>query len=92
MKLFKFQLKFLKDSTNFGKYLAKRTSEFSSRGGSETLSVHVVWGLDLQDISSCHHTDVKCTGKTVWDDTFDINQPGAQQALLVSLVKTTKAH
>ncbi|KAK2158902.1 hypothetical protein LSH36_162g08051 [Paralvinella palmiformis] len=76
------EVKFLKDDTNIGKYLTKRNTAFSTVASSETLEIVIAWGLREQDLSECHHTDAKCTGKTVWDDTFNVNSPEAQEALL----------
>ena len=82
---FLLQIKFLPDDTNLGKYLAKRNAAFSTVGNAETVEVVIAWGLREQDLSECHHTDPVCTGKTVWDDTFNVNAPEAQQALLVRM-------
>ena len=44
----------------------------------------MVWGLKHQDRRACHMTDFKCTGTTVFDDSFDMNPPPCQLAMLVS--------
>ncbi|XP_070577309.1 protein dispatched homolog 1-like isoform X2 [Ptychodera flava] len=35
-----------------------------------------------QDLSRCHPTDHRCTGDTAWDNSFDLNPPPSQKALL----------
>ena len=77
------QIKFLKDSSNFGRYLAKSGSAFPPRDEIGTTYLMLVWGLKNQDLSRCHRTDHKCMGDTVWDDSFHLNSAVAQQALLV---------
>ena len=51
--------------------------------------VHIIWGLKEQDRSGCHHTDPKCKGKTVFDNSFDLNPPPCQNAMLVSGEKSS---
>ena len=46
--------------------------------------VHIIWGLQEQDRSGCHHTDYKCKGTTVFDKGYDVNPPPCQNAMLVS--------
>ena len=76
-----FQVKFLPDDSNSGRYLALSGSSF--RGGTRMTSVSIVWGLKEQDLSTCHRTDAACTGETVFDDTFNMNSANAQTQLKV---------
>lgn len=46
------------------------------------IQVHVVWGLKPQDMAGCDKSDIHCTGRTVWEDTFDLNPQRGQSALL----------
>ena len=57
----------------------------------QTVNVAMLWGLKLQDLSSCNRLhyrkpNEKCTGNTIYDTTFDLNDPSAQLDLLVSSV------
>ena len=51
--------------------------------GNNVIRIYTVWGLKLQDRTSCHFTDYKCKGRTVFDEKFDLNKPGCQMAVLV---------
>ena len=55
----------------------------------QVVIVHIIWGLNEQDRSSCHHTDYKCKGKTVFDRSFDMNPPPCQNVMLVSINTNT---
>ena len=58
---------------------------FQEKGeGTNVIRVYTVWGLKEQDRSTCHHTDFRCKGRTVFDEEFDMNNQGCQQAVLVS--------
>ena len=81
--LFILQVKFLKDESNFGKYLIKRTDGFVQSDDSLIVQVQLMWGMKHQDISECHHTDVECTGKNVWDEQFNVDSIDIQRALWV---------
>uniref|UniRef100_A0A7M5XG14 SSD domain-containing protein n=1 Tax=Clytia hemisphaerica TaxID=252671 RepID=A0A7M5XG14_9CNID len=60
-----------------------KLNSFQETGeGTDVIRVYTVWGLKLQDRSTCHHTDFRCKGRTVLDEEFDMNQPGCQQAVL----------
>ena len=75
------------EKTNIGRYLALSSSAFTS-SDDNVLNVWIMWGLKNQDISECHHTNVSCFGKTVWDDTFNLNSVEAQVALKVRVYST----
>lgn len=47
------------------------------------LTLHLVWGLQEQDMSSCDKSAIKCLGKMRPDNTFDINPVRAQVAMMV---------
>ena len=62
-----------------------RIKNFRESGdSSNVIRIYLVWGLQLQDRRSCHFTDFKCKGTTVFDEDFDLNPPACQIALLVS--------
>ena len=61
----------------------KKINKFSS--GDSPQRVFIVFGLKPQDVDGCHYSDSECFGDTVFDKNFNINQAGAQQALLVSI-------
>jgi len=75
-------VKFLPDASNFGRYLVKSASAFKTTGDTPT-TLSIVWGLEEQDMSSCHKTNVSCTGETRYDNTFNLNTAEAQEALKV---------
>ncbi|XP_077990897.1 protein dispatched-like [Glandiceps talaboti] len=70
-----------KDGNNFVIFNDKSTSAFVESDADVTTEVLIVWGLQNQDLSSCHHTDYECTGETVWDNSFDLNPTPSQKAL-----------
>ncbi|XP_055880253.1 protein dispatched homolog 3-like isoform X1 [Biomphalaria glabrata] len=55
---------------------------FKSSLDDKNIKVIIAFGLKNQDMSGCHKTDYKCKGKTVWDNSFDLNPKPAQLALL----------
>lgn len=67
-------------------YVIKRLRRSAFRPSQEdhVVEVHIIWGLKNQDRSSCHFTDFKCKGNTVFDPSFDLNPSECQVALLVS--------
>ena len=73
-----------RDNHNYG--VAQRLAQdaFVPSYDEEVVRVFVVLGMNPQDRSRCHKTDFLCKGETVWDDSFDLNPPPAQMALLVS--------
>ena len=77
-------MKFLDQKSNFGAYLERREKAFMSVNQDRTSRVFVVWGLRMQSLSSCHQTNITCHGHTVWDDTFNMNPPDSQRAVVVS--------
>ena len=72
-----------RDNTNMGKamYLA---DEFVPTGD-EHVILYLVWGLKPTDTSDCHYTDYHCDGVKSYDESFDMNTPPTQRALLVSI-------
>lgn len=45
-------------------------------------SVHIVWGLDNLDTSSCHESDRTCYGDPVYNNLFDLSSMTAQEKLI----------
>ncbi|KAI0219170.1 hypothetical protein LSAT2_029225 [Lamellibrachia satsuma] len=80
------KMKFLDRKSNFGAYLERREKAFMSVNQDRTSHVFVVWGLRRQSLSSCHQTNITCHGHTVWDDTFNMNPPDSQRAVVGVLV------
>ena len=60
-----------------------RRTAFRPSQEDDVVEVNVIWGLKDQDRSSCHFTDFKCKGKTVFDNSFDLNPTECQEAILV---------
>ncbi|CAH1777269.1 unnamed protein product [Owenia fusiformis] len=75
------QIKFLKDTSNFGKLFDRRANAFMPSNQDPNMKVYIAWGLKNQDMSGCHKTDTACEGVTVYDNTFNLNDAGTQQAL-----------
>lgn len=69
--------------TNWYEIKRLRETAFQPSEEDKIVTVHVIWGLKEQDRSSCHFTDYKCKGKTVFDANFDINPLLCQNAVLV---------
>jgi len=65
-------------------YIIKRLRRSAFRPSQEddVVEVNIIWGLKKQDRSSCHFTDFKCKGLTVFDTSFDLNPTECQEALL----------
>ncbi|XP_074662875.1 protein dispatched homolog 1-like [Tubulanus polymorphus] len=76
------QVKFMSETTNIGKALDRRSNAFKQVSTQNKVVVKIMWGLGFRDMSVCHKTDYKCKGNVVWDDTFDLNPPPVQMALL----------
>ena len=70
-------------NTNWGKVTDLRKNAFKPSQEDDVIVVHIIWGLKEQDRSDCHITDFKCRGRTVFDESFDMNLPPCQTALLV---------
>ena len=81
------QIELLPSDSNFGSYVIKR-SEFSF--GDTPFRIFIPFGLQPQDLGRCHRTDSACFGDTVFDNTFDINAPEAQQAILVRIINSSQ--
>ena len=47
----------------------------------QLVKVYLVWGVKPQDMTSCHFSDISCTGKSVLDTNFDLNSASAQLGL-----------
>ncbi|XP_077977450.1 protein dispatched homolog 1-like [Glandiceps talaboti] len=73
-------VKIFKDGNNFVEFNDKSSKAFVPSESDET-TVYIVWGMENQDLSSCHHTDYECTGQTIWDDSFDLNPTPSQKAI-----------
>lgn len=70
--------------TNWYTIKRLRRSAFRPSQEDNVVEVNIIWGLKIQDRSSCHFTNFKCKGKTVFDTSFDLNPSECQEALLVS--------
>ena len=77
------QVELFRGNTNWGKALDMRKNAYMASQEDKVLVVHIIWGLKEQDRSDCHMTDYECKGRTVFDDTFDMNLPPCQTALMV---------
>ena len=73
-----------RSDTNWAKYNVLNNNVFRSSQEDYVVVVNIIWGLKEQDRSECHHTDFKCKGNTVFDQSFDINPPPCQISMLVS--------
>lgn len=69
--------------TNWYKIKRLRDTAFQVSEEDDIVTVNVIWGLQEQDRSDCHFTDYKCKGKTVFDNSFDLNPPPCQTSMLV---------
>jgi len=68
--------------TNWYDIKRLRRSAFRPSQEDDVVEIHIIWGLKNQDRSSCHFTDFKCRGRTVFDTSFDLNPADCQMALL----------
>ncbi|ELU17207.1 hypothetical protein CAPTEDRAFT_226825 [Capitella teleta] len=77
-------VKLWKDSTNYGKAKSQQANSFKPSMEDEVIQVYMIWGLKKQDRSACskYKMDILCSGKTVWNNGFDMNPSHAQYALL----------
>lgn len=75
------QTKFLKDSSNYGRFLAEAQTKYVGNRD-DVIGVYIVFGMDEQDRSNCYHTDYKCTGVHRWDKNFNLASGNTQQKLL----------
>lgn len=75
----------MKPTHHFEKFDDRTLNSFQPSGQDDITKVFIVWGLKPQNRSSCHpRRFADCVGSTVWDDSFDLNPPPAQDALMVS--------
>lgn len=74
-------LQVLKDSHVFSIAAKHQTSSFVSSSSDRTTDVHIVWGMQPNDLSGCHFSTPKCSGTRVWDSNFNPNTPAAQLAM-----------
>ncbi|CAH1792445.1 unnamed protein product [Owenia fusiformis] len=81
------QIKFLKDTSNFGKVFDRRANAFKPSNQDRAVKVYIAWGLKNQDMSGCHKTDTSCDGVSVYDETFNLNDAGTQEALAAFCTK-----
>ncbi|XP_013386010.1 uncharacterized protein LOC106155638 [Lingula anatina] len=75
------ELPIYKPSNNYGKAQNRRLHAFKPSEEDQYVTVYLVWGLKERDVSGCHQSDFRCTGKQVWDDMFGLNSPPAQIAM-----------
>ncbi|CAD5126925.1 DgyrCDS14939 [Dimorphilus gyrociliatus] len=75
------ETKFLKDSSNYGRYLADASTKYKGNPDN-IIKIYLVFGLKPQDRSDCYHTDFKCTGKQHWDNDFNLSSNKTQQKFL----------
>ncbi|XP_060070535.1 protein dispatched homolog 3-like [Ylistrum balloti] len=74
--------KIYKQNHNYQMANDRQKNAFTPSGGDRIIRVYMVWGLRLQDRSGCHKTaGSKCTGRTVWNEAFDLNPSPAQLQL-----------
>jgi hypothetical protein len=76
------QVKIYRKEVNYGKSMNLEGSAFVP-SGDNFVKVLLVWGMKPRDFSDCHKTDYMCTGRQVWDDSFDMTNPPVQLALQV---------
>ena len=82
-----FQTKVFKKSHNYQMAKERQMNAFQPSNEDRNIRVFMVWGLKNQDRSACHKTaHEKCPGKTVWDESFDLNPKPAQMELKVYLL------
>ncbi|CAD5113766.1 DgyrCDS2935 [Dimorphilus gyrociliatus] len=74
------ETKFLKDSSNYGRYLYDLSREYKGNRDRVT-AVYLAFGLKEQDRSDCYHTDYKCNGVQNWDNKFNLNKKSVQDGL-----------
>ncbi|XP_013379632.1 uncharacterized protein LOC106151089 [Lingula anatina] len=75
------QLSLYRPGTNIANALDREAKAFVPADSDRFATVYIVWGLKQRDLSECHGSDIDCTGKAVWDNSFDLNTPSAQLAL-----------
>ncbi|KAK3750726.1 hypothetical protein QZH41_017279 [Actinostola sp. cb2023] len=68
--------------TNWYSIKELRRSAFKPSQEDKVIKVNLIWGLKPQNRDACHYTDYKCKGTTVFDESFDVNPPPCQMALL----------
>lgn len=89
------QPRVMKKSHNIEQFQDKNLNAFRPSGEDKVIKLYIVWGIKSQDQSMCHprRFNESCTGSTVWDNSFDLNPPPAQAAILVSHdLETHKLH
>ncbi|XP_064622607.1 protein dispatched homolog 1-like [Lineus longissimus] len=74
-------MKFYVASHNYARARSHNIYSFRESEEDAVVTVHLVWGMKPNDRSGCHRTDFECKGEQVWDDTFDMNTNGAQEAI-----------
>ena len=79
------QVKIYRKEANYGKAMALEASAFVPSGDA-FVKIMLVWGAKPRDFSECHKSDYLCTGRQVWDDVFDLNNPLSQLTLQVSMI------
>ncbi|XP_064642212.1 uncharacterized protein LOC135496681 [Lineus longissimus] len=78
--------KLYKPNHNYGKSMHYRVYGFRPTDIDRYIYMYFVWGVKGYDLSRCNLKDVwdieHCRGKTVFDDEFDMNRPGVQEAMM----------
>ena len=73
------------DSHYYSKAIKHNNYGFVANDMDPIITIYLVWGLRERDLSSCHFSDVECTGAQRFDNSFDASTEAAQQAFVVSM-------
>ncbi|XP_048586326.1 protein dispatched homolog 3 [Nematostella vectensis] len=76
------QIEIIGPGTNWYDVRILQNEAFPPSKEDRVVKVYIVWGLQTRDRSSCHFTDYKCTGSARFDESFDMNPPPCQTAML----------
>nr|KAG5700686.1 hypothetical protein BaRGS_029051 [Batillaria attramentaria] len=76
------QIQLYTDSHHYTKAIKHNNYGFVPNDVDRTITIHLVWGLGEQDMSSCHFSEVECPGTQVYDDNFQASTQAAQQAFV----------
>ena len=74
------------DSHYYSKAIKHNNYGFVANDMDPIITIYLVWGLRERDLSSCHFSDVECTGAQRFDNSFDASTEAAQQAFVVSII------
>ncbi|XP_070181353.1 protein dispatched homolog 1-like isoform X2 [Littorina saxatilis] len=75
-------IQYYQDNHHYSKAGDLQKYGFKPSAQDDVIEVYIVYGLKNQDLQECSNTDFACTGRTVWDDGFDLNPKRAQSALV----------